>query len=65
MKKCEKANKWITDGKINKRIYDEDPIPEGWWLGITHAEDYDSMWITDGKTDKRVRKDDPIPAGWR
>lgn len=65
MKKHKKANKWITDGKINKRIYDEDPVPEGWRSGITHAEDCDLMWITDGITDRRINEGDPIPDGWR
>ena len=65
MKKYKRKNKWITNGKINKRIYDEDPVPEGWKLGITNTKKHSLIWITNGKIDRRIDRDNPIPAGWR
>lgn len=57
-----KLNKWITNGEENKRIADDDHIPEGWKIGKT--VDFTKYSITNGVESKYITKGSEIPEGW-
>lgn len=64
---------YITNGIKNSSIYlNQDPIPEGWWIGKTnsetekawHAKQKNMVYVTDGRINKRVDQN-CIPSGFR
>ena len=64
--------KSITNGKKDRRIKHDDPIPEGWYEGSCRkGTKYNrksmepKICITDGISTKKIPKSDPIPDGWK
>lgn len=58
-------SKWITNGKLDKRIANADRIPHGFHPGRRSTSSIKGyIWATDGETVIRVSKDDPMPDGY-
>jgi len=68
------SRRYITNGSINKRLPQGEPLPEGYWYGLTRSSDSQSRanrkttgckYITNGKENKRLLLGESIPQGWR
>lgn len=69
--------KWITDGKEDKHIKNDDVVPMGWKLGrkngtkkgkenVFFGTNYskDKFWITDGVENRYIKKTETIPLNF-
>lgn len=46
-----------TNGKVNKKIYDGDIIPDGFYLGMAPNEKFNGRkWYTNGKVNRWVKE---------
>jgi hypothetical protein len=61
---------WITNGILNKKVYDKTDIPVGWQRGRIQSGKSPSekckeyIWIKNGVISKKHHILEPIPAGW-
>ena len=42
---------WVTDGKISKKIYNDDDIPDGWRKGRTISDEYRAAMVKGSKVE--------------
>lgn len=56
--------KWITNGIINKKIKNNEELPEGWRYGFINFPMIGYKWITNGIDDKKIFNNNEIPEGW-
>ena len=68
------SRRYITNGLENKRLINGEPVPQGYWFGLTRSSLSQSeankqstgcIYITNGVETKRVSGDSQIPSGWR
>jgi hypothetical protein len=66
--------RYITNGTENKRLAAGEPLPEGYWYGLTRSSLQQSeankkttgcRYITNGLENKRILPTEEIPEGWR
>jgi hypothetical protein len=66
--------RYITNGLTNKRLPHGDPMPEGYWYGLTRSSESQSRankestgckYITNGEKNKRLLPGEKVPSGWR
>lgn len=61
---------WITNGVLNKKVYNDLDIPYGWYRGrIKYGKSSSEkckeyIWIKNGITTKKHHITEPIPIGW-
>ena len=56
---------WITNGILCKRVFKDEPLPEGWRYGNPKFSNNGLIGITDGVHNKYILPTDEIPEGWR
>lgn len=56
----------INNGQQNRYIHPQDPIPNGWKIGLIR-ENYhkNKIMITNGTINKYIEQNKPIPSGWK
>ena len=66
--------RYITNGFINKRLAPGEPLPDGYWYGLTRSSEAQSKankettgcrYITNGDENKRLLPGEEIPEGWK
>ena len=69
---CLKGTIFITNGKQERMIKKEIPIPQGWEKGkIPGCQDgqknpmYGKIWITNGSQNRAINRNALIPQGWK
>lgn len=53
----------INNGKITKRIPENEPIPDGFVKGDLSTKN--TIWINNGTDQKMIQRNLPIPIGWK
>lgn len=68
------SRRYITNGSTNKRLPQGEPLPEGYWYGLTRSSESQSRankettgcrYITDGTENRRLLSGEEVPQGWR